>query len=492
MTAAAGLGRDLLSWNGQPLADGAKIVLQAVGRYNDGRIEDYGPAWVTLKPPNRDDVTPVTYVIADSQSSHPHVFTVRTLPARSGEYLSARGAPAIFQKLILLAGNGRYLDNEPGNPSTVADRDLANAGILILDLTQQGRARLLKTPWGYKDREALPKRIDVYTLRFECTPGNGTLLEGVSFAPATKADLLDLKVVPPSLSVVQEIHVACPDTLEMVMNPDGSRLYARTSDAYYSIDTATNTSSEPVQIGIHSTGLALSPGGARAYMTHSMLQLSVIDTASATEIRRLPLGEVSGVAVATNGKVFVTDSYFGNLWKLDPDGKVLGQMQVASTGIVNPLADPINPRRLFVAIEDEKAIAVVDTVSNTIITKIVLAPVQADEGVSMGPMAISPEGNYLCVVQHPQYITLIDTSTYAAAAPMRLGSPIQRVAFSMDGYYVFVSFPDLLLTVSRDTREIVAQLTGLRGPAQIVAHPNNQLLYIANKRAATISVVEAM
>jgi DNA-binding beta-propeller fold protein YncE len=373
----------------------------------------------------------------------------------------------------------------------VADRDLPNAGILILDLTQDGCARLLKTPWAYKDRDALPERIDVYTLRFEYSPRNSTILEGVSFAAPTKADLLNLKVLPPSLTLQREIHVASADTLRMVMNRDASRLYAQTSEAFYVIDTTTNTASKPVEIGMNATGLALSPDGNRAYVTHSMLQLSIIDTARLAEIRRVPLGQVSGVAVAPNGKVYVTDSYFGNLWKLDPQGKVLGQMQVASSGIVHPLADPVKSR-LFVMIEEEKSIAAIDTITNTIITKIALKAVQPDEGVMLGDMAISSDGSYLCVVQHPQYITLINTSTYTVETPIRLGSPIQRVAFSADSFSVFVSFPDLVLNVRRDTREIVAQLTGLPVSTHLVAHPNNQVLYISNKNSATISVVEAM
>jgi DNA-binding beta-propeller fold protein YncE len=491
-TAAHGLSRDLETWDGRALADGAKIVLQAVGRYNDGRLEDYGPAWVTLKRMRADEALPLeTYLVADTKAQ-PHVFTVRTLAARPGEYLTSRGAPSAFQKLILLAGNGRYVDNEPGNPSTLAERDLSNAGILILDLTQQKQARLLKTPWSFKDRDLLPGRIDVYTLRFECSQSNATILEGVSFSPATKADLLNLKVVQPSLNLVREIDVAAANTVGMIMNQDGSQLYAHNNGALYVIDTMSNTAAAPLELGTNSTGVALSPDGAKAYVTHSMLQLSVIDTAASVEIRRIPLDQVSGVAVATDGKVYVTDSYFGNLWKLDKDGKVLGQMQVASTGIDNPLADPANPRRLFVMIEDEKSIAVVDTFSNTIITKICLSPALPDEGVGLGQMAISPDGNYLCVVQHPQYITLINTATYAVEQPIRLGSPIQRVTFSADGFSVFVSFPDLALSVRRDTREIVAQLTGLRGATQLVAHPNNQLLYIANRSAATISVVETM
>jgi YVTN family beta-propeller protein len=84
---------------------------------------------------------------------------------------------------------------------------------------------------------------------------------------------------PPS-AVLARLKVGTAPTL-LVASPDGRRVYAASNGSISFIDATTNTVLKTVNDAPNSTGIAVAPNGAKAYVTHLFsIDLTVIDTAT--------------------------------------------------------------------------------------------------------------------------------------------------------------------------------------------------------------------
>ena len=84
----------------------------------------------------------------------------------------------------------------------------------------------------------------------------------------------------------------------MAVSRDGSKVYVTNSSAPNTvsvIDTAMNTVSATIPVGITPLGVAVSPDGSKVYVTNAFSNtVSVIDTATNTVIATIPVGITPG------------------------------------------------------------------------------------------------------------------------------------------------------------------------------------------------------
>ena len=100
--------------------------------------------------------------------------------------------------------------------------------------------------------------------------------------------------------------------IAVAVTPDGSKVYVTNTNSFTVsvIDTATNTVSATIPLGPFPEGVAVSPDGTKVYVAVFFNTVSVIDTATNTVSATVPVGvEPIGVAVTPDGgKVYVTNT----------------------------------------------------------------------------------------------------------------------------------------------------------------------------------------
>ena len=105
----------------------------------------------------------------------------------------------------------------------------------------------------------------------------------------------------------------------MAISPDGNTAYvanAGTSDSVSVLDTATNTVTDNILVGIGNTpyAVAVSPGGSHVYVAIGDTNtVSVIDTATNTVTDNILVGTGPvSLALSPDGTIAYVPNYYGN------------------------------------------------------------------------------------------------------------------------------------------------------------------------------------
>ena len=129
-----------------------------------------------------------------------------------------------------------------------------------------------------------------------------------------------------TINLGNNIHEGQP--MGVTVSPDGTKVYVANFGGYYDydtvsvIDTATNTVTDTINVGVWPEGIAINPAGTRVYVTNIYSNdVSVIDSATNNVIATVPVGNYPlGVSVAPDGrKVYVTNVNSGNVSVIDTE-----------------------------------------------------------------------------------------------------------------------------------------------------------------------------
>lgn len=193
--------------------------------------------------------------------------------------------------------------------------------------------------------------------------------------------------------------------------------------------------------GAAPSGLSLSADGTRLYVALNMThQVAVIDTATSTIVRRLPVGiyPYTTVVSADGAKVYVTN------W----GGKV-----PAPTDFTDGMFPVVVDRRTGIPVTG--TVSVIETATNNVVKTI-------DVGLHPCGMALSPSGDRVSVTNaNSDTVSVIDTATDAVVATLH---------------------------VSDSERGQQALLGG--SPNAVTVSPNGRTLFVANAAQNAIAVVD--
>ena len=295
----------------------------------------------------------------------------------------------------------------------------------------------------------------------------------------------------PASAVVARLGVGAAPTL-LAVSPDGRRVYAASNGSISIIDGAANTVLKTIKNDPNSTGVAVAPNGAHAYVTKLFsIDLTVIDAASEALapsvtmfLQRMRGGFGRLVVAPDNRTIYVANSAnqaFGiidlgggpgsllkpTVWPVDvaisPDGRTVygaGCKQICTPGFVQVFDVPTqrftdeiqvdgNPYRIVLS--PNGASAYVANLTGPSVSYVDLASRRVTATVAVPPqptgMGISPDGTTLYVAsQTAGTLSVLDVAT----AAVRVQLPVfqaRDVAVSPDGRHVYVSSGDDVLVV---------------------------------------------
>jgi YVTN family beta-propeller protein/VCBS repeat-containing protein len=178
----------------------------------------------------------------------------------------------------------------------------------------------------------------------------------------------------------------------VAVSPNGSRAYVTLngrSGSVSVIDTATNTVIRTIPVGEGPRGLTVSPNGSRAYVTNSVSgSLSVIDTATNTVIKTIGVGDLpGGVAVSPNGgRAYVTNAFSDSVSVIDTATNTVVKSVGVGDGPQGVAVSPNGSRAYVTNASSSGSVSVIDTATNTVIQTIAVGDYPAG-------VAVSPNGS---------------------------------------------------------------------------------------------------
>jgi len=219
----------------------------------------------------------------------------------------------------------------------------------------------------------------------------------------------------------------------VAVTPDGSRVYVADhgGEAVSVIDAATATVASTISVPGAPNFVAVSPDGRKAYVSNDGTNaLDVIDTASNAVTNAIQLGSIAaGVTVLTpDGKyVFVAATGADTIYKID----------TATSAVVSTIATP-RPSALAIS-PDSSELAAVDILHNTV-TRFATATGQ-QTGVTTiagSPQELAYTQGVLYVTNADGTVSVLDHGAVTHTIPVQNGVVLGGIAATPDGQSLYV------------------------------------------------------
>ena len=208
-------------------------------------------------------------------------------------------------------------------------------------------------------------------------------LLAVTFAVTLALMVLASTAQPASARSKSEISERYLSPLEMLLSPDGRRLYVvcQASDELRVVDVASSKVVTAVSVGRAPRGITLSPDGTQIYVTNSTDDtVSVIDAATLKVTRTLPTGfEPAGIVTDRTGEtLYVANRLSGNISVIDVKTGQERKRLLAGRGASYLALSPdgkfiygthIYPNPGTFRIPPNSEITVIDTVGQTVVER---------------------------------------------------------------------------------------------------------------------------
>jgi gliding motility-associated-like protein len=233
----------------------------------------------------------------------------------------------------------------------------------------------------------------------------------------------------------------------VAVSPDGAKVYVTNNNnrtigleigSVSVIDAATNTVGATVTVGKNPVGIAVSPDGKNVYVANSTDNfVSIINTASNTVVR-----EITGVS----GALAIVASADGEKLFVAADGSSGGRFYIIQTSngqILHTLPIPLKPAGI-VATPDSKHVYITNSYSNQV--SVINAETQVVSSIAVGNspygIAISPDGKTVYVANSDdasKSISIITTGNNVVSATISVPSHPFGVSVSPNGEELYIS-----------------------------------------------------
>ena len=266
------------------------------------------------------------------------------------------------------------------------------------------------------------------------------------------------------------------------------------------IDTSINTVVATLAAQDTPWGVAITPDGARAYVTNSQSSsVSVIDTLSNSLVANIVVGNgPTGVAVTPDGtRAYVANSNASSVSVIDASrNAVAGAISMAN----NPSQVAITPdgTRAYVTIAGSSvvsngSVAVINTSSNTVFATVVV-------GLEPAGLAITPDGTRVYVTNSGgNAVSVIDTSSNTVITRVTGLNLPAGIAITPDGNRAYVTNTGGSSVAVIDTavtdpayNTVLAKVTVGKAPWGVAITPDGTRAYVANEQSKSVSVIDTV
>jgi YVTN family beta-propeller protein len=280
----------------------------------------------------------------------------------------------------------------------------------------------------------------------------------------------------------------------------GAQPFAYVPNSVHNNVSVINTATDPpaevtrIPVGINpSGGVAVSPDGSRVYVTTAQ-GLSVIDTATNTEITRIPVIANSGIVVTPNGAfVYMGDPDFRAVSVIDTASnteiaKISVQCEVPGSigNFGRPEGVAVNPNGAFVYVTQPKCetISVINTATNTMTATWTLGHDDEPRGV-----VVSPDGAFVYVAGKDAFV-LAANGQFIARIPV--GGRGYGIAVSPDGNFVYVTLlgNHEVAVIDTASQTKIASIPVGSGPRGVAVTPDGERVYAVNGDSHNVSVID--
>ena len=243
------------------------------------------------------------------------------------------------------------------------------------------------------------------------------------------------------------------------------------------IDIASNTVVATIPVGFGPSGVAVSPSGTRAYVTHSggAAFVSVIDTSSNTVATTIGVGvQPLDVAITPDGAfAYVANSLSNSVSVIDATTNTV-VATIAVSSYPNAIAIAPNGSRVYVTHLNGN-VTVIETGSNTIAATIPLGGL----GGSPTGVVVGPGGGRAFVANGSGGLVVIDTATNSVVTRVALSGLANSVDVLPDGKRVYVTaFPSSVAVIDTATHFVIKTIGGLVSPQAVAVTPDGTRAYV--------------
>ncbi len=281
----------------------------------------------------------------------------------------------------------------------------------------------------------------------------------------------------------------------VAITPDGAKAYitnANSGNTISIINTATSAVTGSITVGATPVGIAITPDGTKAYVAHFISPVStvkVIDIASGTVTKTITVGEYAmWVAISPDGtKAYVTN--FGDttvsVINTSTD-TVVATINVGGASVKGVAFTPDGTKAYVTRGGGTGAgsISVIDTATNAVAATITA-------GINAWNLAITPDGTRAYVPNTGENnVDVISIATNTITATIPVGVAPRSVAISPDGTKAFVTNQTAGTTSVIDTASnmVIGTLTVGAAPVGVAFTPDGSKSYVANNTGSSVSV----
>jgi YVTN family beta-propeller protein len=258
------------------------------------------------------------------------------------------------------------------------------------------------------------------------------------------------------------------------------------------IDTATNTVTATVPVGIQPYGVGINPNGTKVYVANSGEltndgdhTVSIIDTSNNTVTATVNVGKYpKGVVVSPDGtKVYVTDA--DGVSVIDTATNTVTAI-VHVSGLAGITVTP-DGTKVYAANWASNDVSVINTTTDNVTATV---PV----GSNPFAIAVNPDGTKAYVTNYASNtVSVIDTATDTVIATVPVGSYVRGIAVSPDEAKVYVANwigYDALSVIDTVTNVVIANVPVGSAPWGVGISPDGTKVYVTNLWSATVAVID--